>query len=281
MTIDLPEEESRVVAVSHFTPGGLFQVQLSFSQPVYEQGNPQMPEKAEVTLSSGGRFLEKLYKSEDGKYWIGRKAVKENTEYALAVRVPGMPLVHAESYTPHHVALKPIQVEASGITVVSLANGKKGMRVPVEIFPASLPEENRYFAFDIRHEIVQSNGNGSYTTRVEHSFFLADGRTLSLLHDIPEPVVLINDKFWDDNRLALYLDVLIPFEKETEKPRRIFLEWRTLSSDFYKYHLSLARQGGGPDIPLNDPDAVFNNVENGYGNFSGYSVSVDTIILPE
>ena len=56
------------------------------------------------------------------------------------------------------------------------------------------------------------------------------------------------------------------------------MEWRTLSEEFYKYHLSVDRQGN--NLPLSDPDAVYNNVSGGYGNFSGYSVRVDTIELP-
>jgi hypothetical protein len=42
--------------------------------------------------------------------------------------------------------------------------------------------------------------------------------------------------------------------------------------------LSLSRQGG--NLPLTDPDAVFNNVEGGLGNFSGYSIAIDTIAIP-
>jgi hypothetical protein len=100
---------------------------------------------------------------------------------------------------------------------------------------------------------------------------------LSLLHNIPEPVVLINEKFWSNNRRTIFLDALIPFDPQTERPRRIFVEWRTLSEEFYRYHLSLARQGD--NLPLSDPDAIFNNIQGGLGNFSGYAVSVDTLEL--
>jgi len=33
-------------------------------------------------------------------------------------------------------------------------------------------------------------------------------------------------------------------------------------------------------LPFSDPDAVFNNIEGGYGNFSGYAVSRDTVVIP-
>ena len=47
-------------------------------------------------------------------------------------------------------------------------------------------------------------------------------------------------------------------------------------ADSFERHIR--RQGG--NLPLSDPDAVYNNVTGGYGNFSGYSVRVDTIELP-
>jgi hypothetical protein len=54
-------------------------------------------------------------------------------------------------------------------------------------------------------------------------------------------------------------------------PSKLLIEWRTLSEEFYRYHLSLSRQGNLA-LPFNDPDAVYNNVSGGFGNFSGYSV---------
>ena len=106
-----------------------------------------------------------------------------------------------------------------------------------------------------------------------------DGSTLSLLHNIPENVVLINEKYWSDGRRSLHLDALITYKPEEDQhPVRLYVEWWTLSAEFYRYHLSVARQGS--NLPLSEPDAVFNNVENGYGNFSGYSTTIQAIELP-
>ncbi|HNG90394.1 MAG TPA: DUF4249 family protein, partial [Saprospiraceae bacterium] len=110
------------------------------------------------------------------------------------------------------------------------------------------------------------------------TFFLTDGPTLSLLHNISEPVVLVNEKYWTEDRRTLRINAFMPYMPDSEKPTRIFVEWRTLSEEFYRYHLSVARQGS--NLPLNDPDAVFNNVKGGYGNFSAYSVHMDTLVLP-
>ena len=150
------------------------------------------------------------------------------------------------------------------------------MNIPLVLKLKDLPAEKRYFAFYLKHDIEVSDGSVYEGLSTNYT---ADGRTLSLLHDIAEPAVLINEKFWSDNRDSLVLNAVIPYSPgDNEKPSRLYVEWRTLSEEFYKYHLSVDRQGN--NLPLSDPDAVYNNVAGGYGNFSGYSVQVDTMILP-
>lgn len=284
--IDLPESPPRIVAVAHFTDGQLFQVEVSISQNLFDPGDAEIPEVVDVTISTGGQFLDKLRRdfSEDGKlYWESRDTAYTGVEYALAVRIPGFPVAEAGSSIPQHAGLRPVIVDPESIDVVPLEDGRVALRVPLTLEVADMPDQHRFFAFNLQHEteVVQIvNGQPVVDYSYESgSFFLADGRTLSLLHNIPEPVVLINDKFWSDNRRTIFIDALIPFDPETERPRRIFIEWRTLSEDFYRYHLSLARQG--ENLPLSDPDAVYNNVQGGLGNFSGYAVSADTITLPD
>ncbi len=288
--INLPEEETKIVAISHFTTGEPFKVKVSLSQQVYDSGDPVIPEKVDVTLAKEGAFIDKLFKtySDDGQlYWESRDFAEPGVTYSITARIDGMPLASASSAVPAFYPLSPVHIDPEKISETPLSDGRVLLNVPLELHLSQLPAEKRYFAFGLKHDIdVLQNVNGQWVTDFTYeglsTNYSADGRTLSLLYDLAEPVVLINEKFWsdqnpDDN--TLYLDARIPYKPgENEKPRRIYLEWRTLSEEFYKYHLSIARQGS--NLPLSDPDAVYNNVENGYGNFSGYSVEVDTLELP-
>ena len=283
--IDLPEEDPKVVAICHFSDGQPFRVEVSISQPIYATGDPEIPEAADVSISTGGQFLDKLRREvgDNGNiFWESRDTAETAVPYELVVRIAGYPIASGSSFVPFMARLRPIQVFQADLQVEELDDGQKALRVPLVLEVDDLPGVNRYFAFNLQHEIeVFQTINGQQIpdyTYLSNSFFLADGRTLSLLHNIPEPVVLINDKFWSDGRTTLLIDALIPFDPDFERPLRMFVEWRTLSEEFYKYHLSLARQG--ENLPLSDPDAVFNNIEGGFGNFSGYSVKVDTIELP-
>lgn len=287
--IDLPEQPVRIVALSHFTPGEPFRVEVSLSQSLTAAGDPTIPFNADVAIALEGKFLDKLYRvTDDGPriYWESRDLVAPATEYLLSVRIAGIDPVEALSYAPRPVAPSRLEIDTLNMRLIDLADGKVAMRIPLKVFMADLPAEKRYFAFSLAQEVATYpvfNGEiqldeqpDEYT--YESTKFLADGRTLALVYDTPEKVVLVNENFWSDDKKVLALDALIPFNPSEQRPRHLYVEWRTLSEEFYRYHLSVARQGN--NLPLNDPDALYNNVTGGYGNFSGYSFVTDTISLP-
>lgn len=285
--IDLPEEAPRVVAVCHFTDGQHFRANISMSQPVNEGEDPNQPSAVDATLSINGGFYDILYKEKgDGNdyYWRSHlsKLAQTGVEYSFVVRVPGYPTIEATSSIPVHRPIKPITLKRDDVVLMTLSDGSKEMRIPLELELEDLPAEERYFAFNITHDNnVYESLNPlilDYTEEQKVTNFLADGRTISLLHNIPEPVVLINEKYWAEDRRTLYITARIPIDVNVDRPQRLYVTWRTLSKEFYRYHLSLSRQGGNQ--PLSDPDAVFNNMQGGLGNFSGYSVRVDTVEIP-
>jgi hypothetical protein len=289
VTITLPEEAPKTVVVCHFKPDNKFFVQLSRSQSVFSSSDFDILDSNEckATLSIDGLFWDRLkfkYDTESGEYfWVSRKTPLVGIPYTIAVQVPGNPLVESTSKVPNYFPIDHQRLSAGTPYTIPLPDGTFALRVPLEIKLTDLPPQNRYFAFQLIHSTnVYRNVNGSQEFDYSYqatSSFTTDGRTLALLNDVSsaEPVVLVNDKFWDADHSSIRLDAIIQYKSSIEKPSQLVLEWRTLSEEFYKYHLSLSRQGN--NSPLNDPDAVFNNVKNGYGNFSGYSVAFDTLRL--
>lgn len=286
VTIDLPDEATKIVAVCHFTAGQPFKMRVTLSQPIYDSRDPIVPEKVDVALAKEGAFLDKLFQATDDNgniYWESHGFAETGVPYSIAVRVDGFPVAEAASWIPPYFPIEPISVRKTDITETPLSDGKRLMNIPLTLKLKTLPAEKRFFAFYLKHDLeVGQIVGGQWVTDFTYeglpTNYSADGRTLSLLHDLAEPAVLVNENFWGNGRDSLTLDARIAYNPaEHEKPRRIYIEWRTLSEEFYKYHLSLDRQGS--NLPLSDPDAVYNNVLDGYGNFSGYSAGVDTVEL--
>ncbi len=286
--IDWPEEEAKIVTICHFTAGQPFKVRVSLSQPVYDTRAPIVPAKVDVTVAKEGAFLDKLFEATDDNgnlYWESRDLAEQGVPYSITVRYTEFPAAEAASSIPVFSPLEPIRIVESGIKETPLGDGRRLLSIPLTLKLKNLPPEKRFFAFYLKHDLdVGEFVDGEWVTDFTYeglaTNYAADGRSLALWHDLEaEPLVMVNEKFWSDNRDSIILDARIAYNPaEHEKPRRIYVEWRTLSEEFYKYHLSLDRQGS--TLPLSDPDAVYNNVLNGYGNFSGYSVQVDTVELP-
>jgi hypothetical protein len=61
---------------------------------------------------------------------------------------------------------------------------------------------------------------------------------------------------------------------------RVYVELRTITEAYYKYHATLARQLIVRQDPFAEPVTIFNNIEGGYGNFSGFSQTITSSDLP-
>jgi hypothetical protein len=285
ITIDLPEEDPKLVAISHFSPTEPFRVKITVSQPVYGNAIPITPEVADVTISKNGLFVDKLFSTftaQGSLYWESRENPVPGQQYAMVVRVPGYPTLETTSVSPVFVDLEPISISAKDIDTIKYNETRYELRIPLQLQVKNLPTTNQFFAFKLSHEIGVYDYSEAppellFTSTSDSTFFLADGRTLSLLYNIAEPAVLINENFWNEDRSVLSLIVRIAYNPKEEQPRQLFVEWRTLSEDFYRYHLSIARQGSS--VPLSEPDAVYNNIKGGYGNFSGFSSKTYTVEL--
>jgi Domain of unknown function (DUF4249) len=283
--IELPEESKRLVIVSHFTENQPARVKISYSKPVHDAGEAEFPEKdLEVSLSSNGVFLDKMKKDKrDDLFWYSRDTLRAGVSYTIVARLAGVPVAEGTSSIPLPIESVPA-VQPSEISLVGNVGERYTMRIPMTISIKDIPSKERFYAFRLTHEVdvfdtttVPASFSHSFVD--ENTFFTADGRTVSLLHEIPEPAYIINENFWADGRSELLVTANITYTPGAEQPRRLFLEWRTLSREFYRYHLSLARQNNH-NTPLAEPDAIFNNVKNGYGNVSGYASRIDTIEIP-
>jgi len=235
--IDLPEEETKIVTICHFSPGQPFRVRVNYSQPVNDGSDPVPPTNVDVSVSKGGIFLDKLFLKGSGKniYWQSRDTVEPGQGYSMAVRIDGFPQAEASSGVPKHVRFKEVAIRPEDVTVVDLDEGYKALRIPLSLELTQFPANQPYFAFNLTTDIdvleyIDSVAVVDFTYENEQAGYSSDGRTLSLLHNIAEPVVLINEKFWGQGVRTLNLNALVFYRPGlNERPRRLYIEWRTLS----------------------------------------------------
>jgi Domain of unknown function (DUF4249) len=280
IVIQLPDEPPKLVAVGHFMPDRPFLIDISTTQFIHDNSKPvRNTDDIDVLISSDGRIIERLQPDPRTWFWRSRTNAQADKTYQLTVRRPGFESIEAVSRTPVHIVPN---CAMHAPVVEKHTDGSADLRIPLDIRISKLPPTGHFFAFSLQDEvevkkIIDGRVVGIEIRQNPRTFFVADGRTSALLYDIAEPVVMIHENYWNDDRTTLSLRAIIPFDPATERPRRLFLEWRTLSEEFYKYHLTLTRQSAS--LPFSDPDAVYNNIKGGFGNFSGYTASYDTLMV--
>ncbi len=279
--VDLPPETPKLVLVSHFTEGEPIRVRITLSQPLNAGVNVnEILRHGDVTLAADGIFFNRLaLDSTAGGYlfWRSRDLLKAGVRYSVTARFPGFDTAQGSDTIPSPVVTVGLRIKGDSIRVLKDSAGLWIMRVPVQIHVTNLPKEHRYFAFGLQYELRKGPSSGSGAVELRPASFLANGRTLALTYGTPENLFLINENYWNDGNTSVEVEALLPYMPAEEHPTQLHLEWRTLSTAYYRYHLSLATQGS----PLSDPDALFNNVEGGYGNISGFARQRKSVSLPQ
>jgi len=284
--LDLPEEQTKVVINGNFEPGQPFQVKLSASQSVFIGSRPSPIETATVNIEREGQVFEVLEKTmQNGQIvWKSKKnTAKANVDYSITVSVPRLPVASAVSKAPYPLLLKTVTIQQDDMVIIPINADLATLRIPLDFQLSTSVPSHPYFGFsiqsvvDVYEDATLPKPVFDYTIR-QPAVFSTDGRTFALLNRIPEPMAMLHENYWRDGRDTLHLVATIDYKVATDIPKKLFITWFTLSEAFYRYHLSVSRQGY--NLPLSDPDALYNNIQDGYGNFSGFSRDTQTVVIP-
>lgn len=147
----------------------------------------------------------------------GLRPAELGVNYTLVAKVQGYPRLEATSAVPIHRPLAGYSADAGSVQHVQMQDGMRLARAPIRLRPSKLPPDKRFFAFSLQYEIevFEQLPNGqiivdyTYLTSPRESSFTSDGRTIALLSDLTrlyEPLILINEKFWNSPDASVNID---------------------------------------------------------------------------
>lgn len=284
--VELPvlEVETKLVVNSNFTNDQYFQVRVTRSKSILDSSNIIFVNNATVSIYEGGELLEVLkwfppngvdsfpsYRSVNVKAAFG-------VEYEIRASAPGFESVTSTGKVPYPSEISDTSLEDDGNEP---SQSFVWMSLGIE---DDLEEDNYYhiLVYQLSDELIQPSGGGvkDYQTRLF-------GPLKMFTFDPNAPV-----SFFINNRGALVKDhsfngqdKKFTFRVDFDRLRnqhdngRIIVELRSVTEDYYDYLLSIKRQHDRSTNPLSEPAIDFTNVKNGYGIFTGFSVSRDTITL--
>lgn len=195
--------------------------------------------------------------------------LKEGFQYSIKAFAPGFEPVHAttEIPTPSKITdleIKDVQIKPSDINDFKNIVHYK-VRFNIDHYP-----DNWYYHI-IFYNAYEGNPDKLYLVEPEPSNEIPfipnyDFGILVDRHDIP-----------DGQPLEFSF---VDWSIKNEDLKTVYVELRSITQDYYKYSSTLAKQVLVRQDPFAEPIPIFNNIEGGYGNFSGFSPNVVSSELP-
>jgi len=284
--VNLPSDSTAdLVVFSNFSDQNSLVVYVYKTRSVLSNTPTEYVKNAEVKVFAGGELLEvlQLVEPDDAQsflpfYKTSHLLPEFDKEYTIEVKVEGYQTITAKNSIPTPVNLEDVSFEpqvttgkGSDIVVDFLVS--VSLRDPVGI-------ENFYhlkFYQELTPYTVLSNGDTLFGKAYLAPPTVVDkvGEVTPIIKYNNDQSFLIRDTHFDGQYLTLNFTGHYSFDPSATLSGNFLIELRTVSKAYYLYHESLNWQNQSGDSS-SDSDVFFNNIDNGVGNFAGFTSKVNS-----
>ena len=197
--------------------------------------------------------------------------LKQGFSYSISAYAPGYESVHATTTIPTPSTISNLNVHDVSIEPSTKNEFKSILRYKLD-FDINHFESNRYY------HLVFYN---LYVEGIDSLWLIVDPQLSDdqpFLHHYDFGILIDRDDLVPGEPLDFNFVDWVTADSELKE---VYVELRTITESYYKYHSSLARQLIVRQDPFAEPVTIFNNIEGGYGNFSGFSPDVSSSYLPQ
>ena len=267
--VDVPIQKPKLTVNSLFTPDSVWSVAITNSRNILDD-DPFMPQTlAEVViLDEYENIISSLQQTGFGIYRSDQKPEPGKT-YSIRISSPNQNSVSARGGIPKPVSILSLTKDT---IIIDKDYGPHPM-VVTEIRFQDPANEINYYRFNLYTKLVYEyiRHDTQETVRDTTTFLLG------LSEDSPEllegalPQHIISDSKFNGKEVTLRLTPYLPYYGYTVVEAAIVTH--SLSEEYYKYMTTLDLQNSTDGDPFAQPVKVFNNINNGFGIFAGYSSS--------
>ena len=196
--------------------------------------------------------------------------LKAGNSYSISASAPGFETVRAETVIPEPSTISNLAINDLDIQPSEKNEFKEIIRYKV-VFNINHVGSNRYY------HLVFYNKYSGFAGLLMVDPELSDDQ-LYLKHYAYGLLLDKDDLKNPDQPLSFnFVDWIV----EDDALERVYVELRSITEEYYRYHSTLARQLLAREDPFAEPVSIYNNIEGGYGNFSGFSPGVYSSDLPK
>jgi len=275
-TLELPVNDNpKLTIVSHLSSSNTTtaKVYVYSSLSASDSSSFHVPDNVEVEVTE----LETDYSirlvsmTERGKSYFGfpDNFLKEGFSYTISAFAPGFESIRATTRIPKPSTIANLMIEDFSIEPSTKNEFKNIVRYKV-VFDINHFESNQYY------HLVFYNQYDSLPNAYLVDPELSDDQPF--LHHYEFGILVDKEDLVTGKPLSFeFVDWVVG----NHALKRVYVELRTITQEYYKYHSTLARQLIVRNDPFAEPVTIFNNIEGGFGNFSGFSPDVVSSNLPE
>jgi hypothetical protein len=271
-----PLYQPKLVVQSRLSPDTTFQVSVVSNKKPTENGEYEVPSDLKVSLIRESGSVVNLY-LENGVYVAPQSYPVAGESYSLFVTPPpGSGYAGVESITS---IPRPVTLAAGEVMDLRLEESVETpdkMNVVYDLKLTLSQSNHRYFHLAFIQTTTINVGTSSDPEFEERAYYI-------------EPQFPVENGFYPPQETGVMVDVektgmedelRFSFVDYTlsgiEELGNLFIEFRTVTPEYYNYFTSLSRQLISREDPFAEPIPVYNNIQDGSGNFSGFSRLVYT-----
>jgi Domain of unknown function (DUF4249) len=276
-SLDLPTDNlSKLTILSHLATGSWEKqrVYVYASQSPSDSSQFFTPADLEVDVTEfESEITIRLDSTREGNdifFDFPQGFLKGGNTYSISASAPGFETVRATTIIPEPSTITNMTIKDVDIKPSDKNEFKKIIRYKV-VLDINHVGSNRYY-----HLVFYNKYKGlNWLPFVDPE--LSDDQPF--LHHYDYGILIDKDDLKNPDQALVFN--FVDWIVEDDDLERIYVELRTITEDYYRYHSTLARQVIVRQDPFAEPVTIFNNIEGGYGNFSGFSPDVSSSDLPK
>lgn len=281
--VEMPEFEPSLVINCMISPDTSVFAELSSDKFILDDSwNYDIVNSANINLYENDNLIGKLSQTNNGSFYKLNYRPKPGNTYRLTAEKSGFESISAQTTLPvdHSViAIKELKTrthttEYDSYDVYNLTyeiddpTGADYYEVRLESYYPSAGYW--YYDYDLNQDVfVESEG---YWNNI---YYWELGADFNEFEDF-EIYEYFSDQNFDGKKTEIHIefDVYENYDGSSKSDTTKYrLKVNKLSKDYYHYYISRELQEYTGDSPFAEPVPVYNNVQNGYGIFGGYSTT--------
>lgn len=267
--VNVPVEKPALTLNAFMVQDSLWTAHLSLSRHILNDDPYPPVDNGFVVIHHQGAPVDTLESTGDGWY-IGGSVPLAGEAYEISATTATHGTVRSSSYIPLPVEISGVEVE---IPQTSGGSGSSEENISMRLRMRDRPGEKNYYQVLLMIERKSRDWNTGQERLMRHLVHVSsqdpsiDYENVDSYEGIYFKDVLFEGKEVNLSLRANYWEV------GSAKGKLIFL-LRTISEDYYRYKTTALLQNETSGDPFAQPVGVYNNIENGFGIFGGFSQSV-------